>query len=130
MHASLIRGGVELSSYPAECVVAIEWRTIPGDDATTVKHELDDLAVSVTERFPGLRMTVETGLSRAPFSAPPESRLVRTLLEQVAVGTGTPVVIRGEPSWTDCALLAEAGIPTALFGVAGGGATQRLMGWT
>ena len=75
-----------------------------------------------TERFLSLRITVETGLSRAPFSAPRESRLVRTLLEQVAVGTGTPVVIRGEPFWTDRALLAEAGIPTALFGVAGGGA--------
>jgi acetylornithine deacetylase len=31
-------------------------------------------------------------------------------------------VRRGEPFWTDCALLAEAGIPCLLFGVDGGGA--------
>lgn len=29
---------------------------------------------------------------------------------------------RGEPFWTDCALLADAGIDTALFRVDGGGA--------
>lgn len=31
-------------------------------------------------------------------------------------------MIRAEPFWTDCALLAAAGIPCLLFGVSGGGA--------
>ena len=31
VHASLIEGGEELSSYPARCVVGIERRTLPGE---------------------------------------------------------------------------------------------------
>jgi acetylornithine deacetylase len=33
VHASLIRGGEELSSYPARCVVGLERRTLPGETA-------------------------------------------------------------------------------------------------
>jgi acetylornithine deacetylase len=40
----------------------------------------------------------------------------------VANGTGHPAHHRGEAFWTDAALLAEAGIPTVLFGVDGAGA--------
>jgi acetylornithine deacetylase len=31
-------------------------------------------------------------------------------------------VVRGEPFWTDCALLRDAGIPCLMFGATGGGA--------
>ena len=37
VHASLIKGGQELSSYPAECSVALERRTIPGEEPEAVK---------------------------------------------------------------------------------------------
>ena len=40
----------------------------------------------------------------------------------IAEQTGRPVRLRGEPFWTDGALLADAGIDTVLFGVRGGGA--------
>lgn len=47
---------------------------------------------------------------------------MRILLSTVAEVTGKPAIERGEPFWTDCALLSEAGIPAVLFGVSGGGA--------
>ena len=36
--------------------------------------------------------------------------------------TDRPAIRRGESFWTDCALLAEAGIPCLRFGADGGGA--------
>ena len=32
VHASLIAGGEELSTYPARCVLSLERRTLPGED--------------------------------------------------------------------------------------------------
>jgi len=37
MHASLIEGGQEESSYPSSCLLTGEWRVVPGDD---VEEEL------------------------------------------------------------------------------------------
>ena len=48
IHASLIEGGQELSTYPARCVLKIERRTIPGEDW---KGEIDGARV-LLERAP------------------------------------------------------------------------------
>ena len=44
------------------------------------------------------------------------------LTEAHRATTGAPPLRRGEPFWTDCALLHAVGIDTVLFGVDGGGA--------
>lgn len=122
VHASVIRGGEELSSYPARCTVSIERRTVPGENADTVEQELrgilDDIAASQTD----FRYTISRGLERQPFQVDDTEPIVQTTLSVVERVTGRPAIRRGEPFWTDCALLAEAGIPCLLFGVDGGGA--------
>jgi acetylornithine deacetylase len=40
LHASVIEGGVELSSYPARCVVGIERRTLPGETGADIEGEI------------------------------------------------------------------------------------------
>lgn len=122
VHASTIRGGEERSSYPAECTVAIEWRTVPGQDADSVEGELRGILDGLASADPEFRYRLARGLERAPFETDRDSRVVQSLLRIVEEATGAPAVIRGEPFWTDCALYAEAGIPVALFGVAGAGA--------
>jgi acetylornithine deacetylase len=122
VHASLINGGEEISSYPAECRVSIEWRTIPGQDAGTVEAELRHLLDEVSARDPAFRYRIEMGLERSPFEADRESPLVKDLLRIVESAIGKLPVIRAESFWTDCALYAEAGIPVVLFGASGEGA--------
>ena len=46
VHASLIEGGQELSSYPERCVLAIERRTLPGEDAAQLDAELARLVAA------------------------------------------------------------------------------------
>jgi acetylornithine deacetylase len=66
--------------------------------------------------------TVVAGLERNPFSVDRNEAVVTSLIAAVAQHSGAEPAVRGEPFWTDCALLADAGIPTVLFGVDGGGA--------
>lgn len=122
VHASMISGGEERSSYPAECRIAVEWRTLPGEDAGTVERELRRILDEIARRVPDFAYRIEMGLERSPFEADRESPLVQSTLRIVEEETGAPPVIRGEPFWTDCALYADAGIPVVLFGAAGDGA--------
>ena len=43
LHASLIEGGTELSTYPDRCRVQIERRTIPGETDAIVEQQLREL---------------------------------------------------------------------------------------
>ena len=108
VHASLIEGGQELSSFPARCVLTGDRRTIPGETTTDVERELSELAGDATVRMIA---------SRDPYEAPRDHPFVN-LVARVA-GIDEQV---GAPFWTDAALIAEAGIPTVLYGPAGAGA--------
>ncbi|QOT19873.1 ArgE/DapE family deacylase [Paenarthrobacter sp. YJN-5] len=122
IHASLIRGGEEISSYPAECTISLERRTIPGENADTVEAELREILDSIAASDPDFSYTITRGLERKPFEVSPEEPIVQTLLNAARNTTGRKPALRGEPFWTDAALLLEAGIPGLLFGVDGGGA--------
>lgn len=122
VHASTIRGGEERSSYPASCTIAVEWRTLPGQDAASVEAELWSILDGIAVDDPEFHYRLVRGLERSPFEADRESPVVQSTLRIVEEVTGAPVEIRGEPFWTDCALYADAGIPVVLFGVAGAGA--------
>ena len=108
LHASLIEGGQEFSSYPARCVLTGERRTIPGETVEQVELELRGIAGAAALRL---------GVNREPFEAPSGDPFVE-LVGRVA-GTREPA---GVPFWTDAALIAAAGIPTVLYGPAGDGA--------
>lgn len=122
IHASIIQGGEEISSYPAHCTISIERRTIPGETAATVEADLREILDSIAAADPDFKYSITGGLERQPFSVPREDPLVQTILPIIERITGSPPVIRGEAFWTDAALLQEAGIPTVIFGVDGGGA--------
>ena len=108
LHASLIEGGQELSSFPARCVLTGERRTIPGETVAHVEGELRAIAGDAALRILA---------SREPLAPQPEHPFVE-LVGRVA-DAGEYV---GALFWTDAALIADAGIPTVLFGPAGEGA--------
>lgn len=122
IHASTIQGGEELSSYPARCTIGIERRTVPGETGESTHAELERILEELVRANPEVAYRITRGLEREPFDAPRDSDIVRIVVATVADVTGKPAIERGEPFWTDCALLAKAGIPAVLFGVSGGGA--------
>lgn len=122
VHASLIRGGEEISSYPAECTISLERRTVPGENADTVEAELREILEGIAATDPNFSYTLTRGLERHPFEVASNAPIVQTVLSAGESVTGKVPVLRGEPFWTDASLMLEAGIPGLLFGVDGGGA--------
>lgn len=122
VHASMIRGGEEASSYPSECRITIERRTIPGETGDTVEAELAAMLDGLTSTVPDFRCRLERGLERPPFEADRDHPIVTTLSRHATTILGKTPGVRGEPFWTDCALMQAAGIPVLMFGADGGGA--------
>jgi acetylornithine deacetylase len=122
VHASLIEGGQELSSYPERCVVQLERRTVPGESAELVEAELRELVERAAAADPELRAEVRTTLVRPPFEIGTDAEIVRVVSGHAERVTGLVPEIMGWAAWMDSAILAGAGIPTVIFGPSGEGA--------
>jgi acetylornithine deacetylase len=110
VHASLISGGQEFSSYPERCLVQGERRTLPGEIDAEIATEVAGLA-------DGVDATTRLVFSRPPLETDPS----HDVAQAVARAAGA-TSFEGVPFWTDGALFASAGIPTVIYGPRGGGA--------
>jgi acetylornithine deacetylase len=122
VHASTIRGGGELSSYPERCVVAVERRTLPGETSADIEAELDGVLDRARAVDPQLDATQRTLLVRDPFEMPTESEFVAVVRDSAAEVLQAPPPLTGVSYWADAAFIAAAGIPTVMFGSGGAGA--------
>ncbi|HEV2305345.1 MAG TPA: M20/M25/M40 family metallo-hydrolase, partial [Candidatus Acidoferrales bacterium] len=133
LHASLIEGGQELSSYPAECRLQLERRMLPGETEASVEAELREMlralenAAANTGENAGqkngapFRATLHRGLgSRPAYEIAGDSPLVKRASAAVRRACGQ-CELAGMAAWTDTALLAAAGIPGIVFGPSGRG---------
>ena len=122
VHASLIAGGEERSSYPASCSLEIERRTVPGETSELVRAELQAIIETCSSCDPNFRASLEIGLIRQAHECAEGETIVQTLRRHAKAVTGLEPQIAGAPYWTDCAILADAGIPSFLYGPSGDGA--------
>ncbi|MDX6639840.1 MAG: acetylornithine deacetylase [Solirubrobacteraceae bacterium] len=122
VHASVIRGGEELSSYPARCVLGLERRTLPGEAGGAVEAELAALLDRCRAGDPALDVTQRTLLVREPFELAQDAPLVGEVVAAAAGTLGREPSIGGASYWADAAFIAAAGIPTVMFGPSGAGA--------
>jgi acetylornithine deacetylase len=110
IHASVISGGQEFSSYPESCLVQGERRTLPGETD-------DELAGEVAALAAGVDAATRLVFSRPPLETDPAHELAQAVRR--AAGTES---FEGVPFWTDGALFAAARIPTVIYGPRGVGA--------
>jgi acetylornithine deacetylase len=122
LHASLIQGGQELSTYPDRCLLQAERRTIPGETPDAVAGELRAVIERAAAEDPDLRADVRIEFVRDPFEVAEDAPVVEAVRRHAAAVVGAEPAVVGVPFWTDAALLAAAGIPTVVFGPAGEGA--------
>jgi acetylornithine deacetylase len=138
LHASLIEGGQELSSYPAECRLQLERRMLPGETDLGVEAELREMLSALEEANEGSGDSAR-GKSAARENAAPFRATLRSELgwrPAYEIDEGSTLVKRasaavrraygfcelaGMAAWTDTALLAAAGIPGIVFGPSGRG---------
>jgi len=120
LHASTIQGGTEMSTYPAECTLMIERRTIPGEQVAGATAELQALLERCAAADPTFRADQTTVIHRPPFEIDPQADIVRAI-QAAQAARGFPTAPQGVSFWTDAALFSDAGIPCALIGPRGHG---------
>jgi acetylornithine deacetylase len=122
LHASLIAGGQELSSYPAACRLEIERRTLPGETVELATRQIESLLDGVRRADATFAAELTTLLARDPFAVAPDAAIVQLVRRHAAAITGREPALRGQGGWMDSSLLAAAGIPCVIFGPTGAGA--------
>jgi len=121
LHASLITGGQELSSYPAECRLKLERRMLPGETHASVEAEFRTMLAQLEQQDSEFPATLDASLgSRPAYEIAVDSQLVQRASAAVRKTCGHSE-LAGMAAWTDTALLAATGIPGVVFGPAGRG---------
>ena len=120
LHASLITGGRELSTYPDRCVLHMERRSVTGEMGATALAEVQMILATLQSMDPELCVSVKLLFDRLPYETPPNHILVPAL--ENLLGKTSRIPRRGGTSfWTDAAVLGHAGIPSVIFGPGGAG---------
>lgn len=120
LHASLIEGGRELSSYPDRCRLQMERRTVVGETDESVAAELNGILSALSEDDRAFRASWRLMFSRPPYEVPHDHELPAALL-RAAAESGAQSAKVGMSFWTDAAILGGGGIPSVLFGPGGAG---------
>lgn len=120
LHASLIEGGRELSTYPDHCSLQMERRTIVGEPEDIALREVEEILDSLGQEDEEFEGTAKMLFGQPPYETPPDHALPQ-LLEDAMGKLGRRTSRSGMTFWTDAAILGKAGIPTVIFGPGGAG---------
>jgi acetylornithine deacetylase len=122
IHASLIEGGQELSTYPARCVAKLERRTVPGEDGASALREIEELLARARADDPDLVASARLMLERPPSQLGADSFVTEAVEKAATEVLGREPEVIGVAYWMDMALSNAIGIPTVAFGPSGEGA--------
>src|SRR5439155_21785990 len=120
LHASLISGGRELSTYPDHCTLQMERRTISGESGNCAIDEAEQILETLRVVDPEFKGSARFIFARPPYLTPADHDLPETI-EAAVARRGVKPVRGGMSFWTDAAILGEAGVPSIVFGPGGAG---------
>jgi len=118
VHASLISGGRELSSYPDRCTLQLERRTVDGEAPEIALVETQKILDALRAEDPKFGASARFLFGRRPYVTPPEHPLPRLTREALGSRQSTTGAMT---FWTDAAILGAAGTPSIVFGPGGAG---------
>jgi acetylornithine deacetylase len=124
LHASIIDGGREMSSYPDRCSLKVERRTVAGETESGVNAELEAVLAGLRRSDPEFEARLTPLLARPSYEVPSNHELPAALQrarDGAGPSTGRDAAFVGMSFWTDAAVLGSAGIPSVLFGPGGAG---------
>jgi acetylornithine deacetylase len=120
LHASLISGGRELSSYPDRCTLEMERRTVGDEDSEAVLREVQDILDRLKHADPEFHAEARLVTYR-PAHCLGASHPLATTVSAALGRAGKSPAPTGMSFWTDAAILSAAGVPSVLLGPGGAG---------
>ncbi len=120
LHASLITGGQELSSYPDRCVLQMERRSIAGESENIAMDEVAAILAALHVEDEEFRASARILFNRRPYLTP-AGHWLPDALEKALAAIGRRATRGGVSFWTDAAVLGHSGIPSVVFGPGGAG---------
>jgi acetylornithine deacetylase len=118
-HASMISGGTDYATYPAEVTIGIEIGTQPGETIDDRVRDLRAIFAALARELPDFRADVRVRVAREPFVATGHDDLLACLDGAADLVIGHSLERVGENAWMDAALMQSAGIPTVSIGARG-----------
>lgn len=121
VHSSIIEGGKELSTYPDQCKLKVERRTIPGEDVSQVESEFLSILERLSTKDPKFNADLRTIFARGPFTVSTKENVVHFLKEAINTVMGIEPQYIGSYGWLDSEIIQTSGVPTVIFGPGGEG---------
>lgn len=121
-HASLINGGLGLSTYPDSCRLQVEHRLLPDETGETALALWREALAQLQQADSNFNAEVTLDLYRPGYEIDADAPIVQTLQQAVVECEGTAPEIFGMWGWLDSAVLGAADIPTVIYGPGGAGA--------
>jgi acetylornithine deacetylase len=120
LHASMVDGGEEWSSYPARTSLQLERRTLPGEPRDIALTEVTGILDELRRQDPEFEADATFVFGRDAYEISAADPLPVMLSKATAAVGYVPARV-GMSFWTDAAILSAAGIPSVLFGPGGAG---------
>jgi acetylornithine deacetylase len=120
LHASIIEGGRELSSYPDRATLQMERRLLPSEPESAALDEVREILDTLKREDSTFRGSATAVFSRPAYEIAEDHELPHLVAVALARAGGSPR-LTGASFWTDAAVLGHAGIPSVLFGPGGAG---------
>ncbi len=121
VHASIISGGSELSTYPDSCKLEVERRLIPGETRKDVEEELQNLINSLKKGDSKFDADYMITFFREPMEISPEEEICQLLKQETLDVTGKEPEWVGGSGWMDTQIIHSKGIPAVAVGPSGYG---------
>lgn len=120
VHASIIDGGTEWSSYPDRCHLKVERRTVPGEADDVALQEIRGILDRLRRDDWEFDAEARPVFGRGAYEIDPSDPLPAMLVGAASTVGCQPRRV-GMTFWSDAAILGAAGIPSVLFGPGGEG---------
>jgi acetylornithine deacetylase len=115
IHAGTIEGGSAPSVYPSSCRLILERRTLPGEQASVVRSEVEYLLAQLRSGVPSLDAKIKILLHQEGSEVGADQPIIGLLCESLSAG-GLDPTVAGMSAWVEAVYFNKSGTPAVCFG--------------
>jgi acetylornithine deacetylase/succinyl-diaminopimelate desuccinylase family protein len=120
LNIGTIQGGTKVNIVPADCVIEVDRRMLPGEKKEEVLREIKEMLDSLQSQDPFFQYRMEEMDFAEPSEVDPEEEIVKIGVEAIENVMGKKPILKGSSGFTDARFyINRCHIPTLIFGPGG-----------